>query len=68
MSKTERIAELEAELSNARNELFKAQDAGNGDAVYEWKQEVSSLAKELVEARIDRPFTAYEDEYGDYPL
>jgi hypothetical protein len=68
MSKATRIAELEAELTNARNELFKAQDAGNEDAEYEWQQEVTILAKELVEARIDRPFTAYEDEYGDYPL
>lgn len=68
MSKADRIAVIEAHLSNARNELFKAQDAGNEDAEYEWAQEVSSLAKELVEERIDRPFTAYEDEYGDYPL
>lgn len=68
MSKATRIAEIEAELTNARSELFKAQDGGNEDAAYEWQQEVSMLAKELVEARIDRPFTAYEDEYGDYPL
>jgi hypothetical protein len=68
MSKATQIAELEAELVNARQELFKAQDAGNEDAEYEWQQEVSMLAKELVEARIDRPFTNYENEYGDYPL
>ena len=68
MSKATEIAEIEVELVKARAELFKAQDAGNEDAEYEWKQEVSALAKELVAVRIDRPFTNYENEYGDYPL
>lgn len=68
MSKATQIAELEAELVDAHQELSNAQDAGNEDAEYEWQQEVSRLAKELVEARIDRPFTNYENEYGDYPL
>lgn len=63
-----KLEELQAELANARAELFKAQDAGNEDAEYEWGQEVKMLAKEVVEASISRPFTAYEDEYGDYPI
>lgn len=68
MSNASAVAQLEKELAYARNELIKAQEAENEDAEYEWKQEVSMLAKELVEARIERPFTAYEDEYGDYPI
>lgn len=66
MSKQQRIEDISNELAAARNELFKAQDAENEDAIYEWSQEVSALAKELDLARIDRPFTAYEDTYGDY--
>ena len=67
-TKQNRIEELEQELAAARNELFKAQDAEDDDAIYEWSQEVSMLAKELVNAKIDRPFNAYEDTYGDYPI
>lgn len=67
-TKDQRIEEISNELAAARNELFKAQDADNQDAIYEWSQEVSMLAKELTEARIDRPFSAYEDMYGDYPI
>lgn len=63
-----KLEELQSELINARLELNKAIDAGNEDAEYEWKQEVSQLAKELVEARIERPFNEYENEYGDYPI
>ena len=62
------VKELRQQLANARQELFKAQDAGNEDAAYEWQQEVSMLAKEVTEASIERPFTAYENEYGDYPI
>lgn len=62
------LEELREELVNARRELTKAQEAGNEDAAYEWQQEVTQLAKEVTEASIERPFTAYEDQYGDYPL
>jgi hypothetical protein len=60
--------EIQEELNRARREYIFALEAGEDNAAYEWKQEISMLAKELVEASIDRPFTAYEDTYGDYPL
>lgn len=65
---SESLEDLKAQLATAHLELGKAQDAENEDAIYEWKQEVSALAKEVDQAQITRPFNAYEDKYGDYPF
>lgn len=67
-TKDQRIEELSTELAEAHRQAALAQEAGMDNEAYEWRQEASMLAKELVETRIDRPFSAYEDEYGDYPL
>lgn len=60
--------ELEGMLNRAHAEVQAAEEAGNELAAYEWRQEAASLAKELTEERIDRPFTEYENLYGDYPF
>jgi hypothetical protein len=60
--------ELEGMLNRAHAEAEVAEALGNDLAAYEWRQEAASLAKELTEERIDRPFTNYEDLYGDYPI
>lgn len=60
--------EIQTELATARREYIFAMEAKEEDRAYEWKQEIGALAKELEEATIERPFTAYEDEYGDYPI
>lgn len=66
--KEARIEAISIELAEAHRQAALAAEAGMDNEAYEWRQEASMLAKELVEARIDRPFTAYEDEYGDYPI
>ena len=60
--------DIQADLNRARREYIFAMEAKEENAAYEWKQEIGALAKELEEATIERPFTAYEDEYGDYPI
>jgi hypothetical protein len=60
--------EIQSDLNRARREFIFAKEAKEENAAYEWKQEISALAKELEEASIERPFTAYEEEYGDYPI
>lgn len=60
--------EINEDLARARREYIFAMEAKEENAAYEWKQEIGALAKELEEATIERPFTAYEDEYGDYPI
>lgn len=63
-----KIADLKAELAEAHRQAALAQEAGQELEAYEWRQEATYLAKELVELTIERPFTEYENEYGDYPL
>lgn len=60
--------EIQEELNRARREYIFAMEAKEENAAYEWKQEIGALVKELEEVSIERPFTAYEDEYGDYPI
>jgi hypothetical protein len=60
--------DIQTELGKARREYIFALEAKEEDIAYEWKQEIGVLAKELEEATIERPFTAYEEEYGDYPI
>lgn len=58
--------ELEDQISEAHRQAALAADAGEDCTAYEWRQEASALAQELVEARIVRPFDNYADLYGDY--
>lgn len=60
--------DIQSDLNRARREYIFALEAKEETAAYEWKQEISALAQELEEATIERPFTAHEDEYGDYPI
>lgn len=66
MSNAARLMELEDQIATAHNQAAMAADAGEECAAYEWRQEASALAQELMEARIVRPFDNYADLYGDY--
>jgi hypothetical protein len=68
MATKTKLEELQLKLAIAHAELIKAQDAEDADAIYDWQQEVSALVKLVVQESISRPFTAYENEYGDYPI
>jgi hypothetical protein len=67
MSKS-RIEELEELIEQAHRERELAEAEGMEDEAYQWRQEASHLARELADERIQRPFTAYENEFGDYPI
>ena len=69
MRKVDEIVEdIQKDLAECRRQLILAIDDEREDLQAYWQQEVSMLAKELVAAQIERPFTAYENEYGDYPI
>lgn len=62
------IKEIQELLANAHREIALAEAEGMEDEAYQWRQEASHLARELAELRIHRPFTEFENEFGDYPL
>ncbi len=65
---TRTVEDIKSELGKAHREYIFALEANEDDRAYEWKQEIGFLAKELEETTIERPFSAYENEYGDYPI
>lgn len=63
-----KIEELEAALSHAHEQAAIEQEAGDEYEAYAWRQEARAIAQQLDSERIERPFTAYENEYGDYSI
>lgn len=65
---TTELEALQIELETAHAYLEDALDGGDPFEISACQEEVSQLARQVADARISRPFTAYEDTYGDYPI
>jgi len=67
-TKAELIADLQNQIEEAHRQADLAREAGEENHEYQWRQEATALVGQLEIERIDRPFTAYEEMYGDYPF
>lgn len=59
---------LKIELETAHAYLEDAIEGGDPFEIAGCREDVTMLAKEVAENSISRPFTAFEDQFGDYPL